>query len=81
MAKQRSELMAAQERYGREIVAWLAGSFPDLCSPAPHPAAMAAVIRLHWTVGKGKLTRAEHGAEIRAAVARFDERFPEVPAA
>jgi len=42
---------------------------PDLCEPTPHYAAVAAVIRLHYTVGKGRLTIREHGPIIRAAVA------------
>lgn len=42
-------------------------------SAGPHPAAVAAVIRLHHSTG-GKLTVKEHGPTIRAAVREFDER-------
>lgn len=37
---------------------------------SPHPAAIAAVLRLHYRVGR--LTVKEHGAEIRAAVREWD---------
>ena len=41
-------------------------------STGPHPAAVAAVLRLHHT--DGKLTVKTHGPVIRAAVKAFDER-------
>jgi hypothetical protein len=40
----------------------------------PHPAAQAAVARLHQRYGKGQLTVKEHGPEIRAAVRASDEQ-------
>jgi len=42
--------------------------------PEPHPAAVAAVLRLHWRHGKGALTVREHGPEIRSAVKRANEQ-------
>ena len=41
-------------------------------SAGPHPAAIAAVLRLHHT--DGKLTVKTHGPVIRAAVKAFDDR-------
>lgn len=43
-------------------------------STQPHPAAIAAVIRLHHGHGKGSLTVKGHGAEIRAAVKRANDQ-------
>lgn len=65
----------SQIAYGEQIDAWLCRQFPDLCDPSPHPAAISAVIQLHSVVGKGRLTRAEHGPLIRRAVATFDARL------
>ena len=72
-------LLDEQRVYGDSIAAWLHEKFPALCDPDPHPAAIAAVIRLHFKHGKGRLTVAEHGAEIRAAVADFKRRFEDPP--
>lgn len=72
VARDKAEFMAAQEQYGRDIQDWLRSQFPELCSPAPHPAAIAAVIRLRWLEGPGKVTAAEHGQVIRDSVRRFD---------
>lgn len=67
-----SELLKEQVRYGDEIQAWLCQHFPEC---GPHPAAIAAVVRMHFLYGKGRLTVTEHGAEIRGAVARWEGRW------
>ena len=76
-ARRASDLLDSEAEYGQKIVDWLEAKMPDVCRPAygPHPAAVAAVVRLHWRKGKGSLTVGSSGAEIRAAVQRFDERF------
>lgn len=71
----RTTSLEAQRSYGHDVTAWLQVKFPDLCDPAPHPAAVAAVIRLHHQHGKGSLTAAAHGPAIRQAVAAFDTRY------
>lgn len=69
--------LLAEQKYADSIVAWLRQHFPQFDRPVygPHPAAVAAVIRLHWLHGKGQLTVQEHGPEIRAAVARWEEEW------
>lgn len=67
-----SDLLEQQARYAKAICAWLDRCFPDLHT---HPAAVAAVIRLHYRYGKGNLTASKHGVEIREAVTRWDESF------
>jgi hypothetical protein len=64
-------------QYGEQIVAWLTEYFPELADEhgRPHPAAVAAVIRLHHRRGKGQLTKREHGPEIRAAVKAWAKRY------
>lgn len=64
-----------QEQYSRQIVEWLDRQFPELHG---HPAAVLAVIQLHQIVGRGKLTRAEHGDRILRAVAAFDKGLEDV---
>lgn len=71
----REELLAREAKYGRDISSWLEANFPDLCDPSPHPGAVAAVIRLHHRVGKGRLTAREHGPEIREFVAVWERRL------
>jgi hypothetical protein len=61
-----------QEQYSRQIVQWLDKQFPEL---EGHPAAVVAVINLHHMLGRGKVTRAQHGAQILRAVAAFDKRW------
>jgi hypothetical protein len=67
----------SDDAYGREIADWLTAHFPELRQPSgePHPAAVAAVIRLRYRLGPGQLTRREHGPEIRAAVKAHNRRF------
>lgn len=71
------DVTAEQRAYADEIVAWLREHFPEVDRPVygPHPAAVAAVIRLHWVYGKGRLTVREHGPEICAAVDRWEEAW------
>lgn len=61
--------MNSQVQFGKDIQRWLRVSFPEF---ADHPAAVATVIRLRFLVGRGRVTRAEHGDLIRAAVEHFD---------
>lgn len=77
-APKRSRL-ADQAAYCDQIVAWLRRHFPELCDDhrSPHPAAAVAVIHLHYRFGKGRITKREHGSEIRAAVRRWDARWNE----
>jgi hypothetical protein len=66
-----------QQAYADEIVAWLRRHFPDLDRPVygPHPAAVVAVIRLHWRYGKDQLTKDEHGETIQAAVGKWEKQW------
>lgn len=66
-----------QLEYAASIVTWLRAHFPDLDRPewGPHPAAVAAVIRLHGQRLKGRLTVSEHGPEIRRAVREWDAKW------
>lgn len=57
---------AHRRLYGDELADQLAAV------TSPHIAAIAAVLRLHYQVGR--LTVKEHGAEIRAAVREWDRR-------
>lgn len=76
LAKQRAQLLQDQVVYGQRVSAWLVENFPDLCKDgSPHPAAFAAVIRLHGLYGKGRLTRSQHGPMIRSAVQRFQKEL------
>lgn len=70
-------LLERDRAYGEQIAEWLNHHFPDLRQPSgqPHPAAVAAVIGLHHSHGKGRLTVSEHGPEIRAAVRAWRKRF------
>lgn len=67
-----SRRLIEQEEYCRQIVEWLDKRFPEL---EGHPAAVIAVANLHYRLGRGKVTRAQHGEEILGAVAAFDERW------
>lgn len=70
-------MLEQQRIYGQQIAAWLTQNFPELDRPhwGPHPAAVAAVIRLHHQHGKGRLTKREHGPEIRAAVKAWQKKW------
>ena len=71
--KPRSTL-GAQQAYGEKIVERLREHFPQWNKPdgnRTHPAAIAAVIRLHWLYGKD-VAVLEHGGAIRAAVTTWD---------
>jgi hypothetical protein len=63
--------------YAEQVNRWLRTQFPDLVDDQghPHPAAIVAVMRLHYTVGRGRLTRTEHGPLIRGHVAYFDKQL------
>lgn len=73
----RRSVADGRREYDEQVVAWLREHFPDLDRPVwgPHPAALAAVFRLHRTCGKGALTVREHGPVIRAAVKAFDLKW------
>jgi hypothetical protein len=73
---QRAGLIEEQRQYGQDITDWLRKHFPEFDRPrfGPHPAAVAAVIQLHHRDGKRALTKRRHGAEIRAAVKRWEDR-------
>ena len=58
--------------YGLQVEAWLKRVFPEF---GAHPAAIVAVIRLHHTVGKGRLTKREHGEQIAGAVRVWEARY------
>lgn len=70
-------MVEREAEYGRSIAKWLEENFPDLkdTDGSPHPAAIAAVIRLHYLHGKGSLRKGEHGPEIRAAVKAFNKKW------
>lgn len=77
---ERDSMLEREKRYGLEIVEWLRAEFPEWNKDegnGTHPAAVAAVIRLHFKHGKGRLTKGEHGAVIRDAVCRFDAMLNE----
>jgi len=79
-AGQSKRAASATEReteYGRSIVQWLSVNFPELCDPkwGPHPAAVAAVIRLHHVHGKQSLVKGAYGSVVRAAVAEWERKF------
>lgn len=76
--KRASRLLDSQAEYGRQIAAWLERELPDVCDPrtGAHPAAVAAVIRLHHEHGRG-LTKTKHGAQIRAFIRTWEERLLE----
>ena len=69
----RRNTTAEQQAYADAIVASLRRHFPEFDRPVdgPHPAAIAAVIRLHWLYGKD-VAVLEHGGTIRAAVTTWD---------
>ena len=76
-AKSTSKLLSSEAEYGRQIAAWLARELPDVCDEhGAHPAAVAAVIRLHYEHGRG-LTKTRHGAAIRTFVRAWEERLLE----
>jgi hypothetical protein len=70
LSPQGRTLVDEQREYGESIAAWLTEHLPDLDRPGwgPHPAAIAAVIRIHHRDGKTALSKGRHAAEIRQAV-------------
>lgn len=68
-----------QREYADSIVSWLNQHFPEFQQRLgnPHPAAVAAVIRLHYRDGKGNLTVRKHGGEVRAAVKAWRLKWDE----
>lgn len=68
----RRQAVSQQRDYWRSLEAWLEGAFPEF---GAHPAAAAAVMRLHRRHGRGSVTRREHGPIIRAAVDRWERRY------
>jgi hypothetical protein len=68
--------LGEENDYAAQVLLAVRRFFPELCDErgAPHPAAVVAVLRLHYTVGKGKLTREEHGPKVREFVADWMER-------
>lgn len=81
--KRQADLLRRQEEYGNEVDAWLSRHFPELTDPLsgrPHLAAFSAVVRLHGRYGKGRLTRREHGEQIRAAVDWWEREYGPEPA-
>src|SRR5215472_12951143 len=61
----RRDPLAEQQTYADELVAWVRRHLPEVDRPrhGPHPAAVAAVIRLQWQHGK-RLSAREHGAAV-----------------
>ncbi|MDE2103217.1 MAG: hypothetical protein KGL39_38580 [Patescibacteria group bacterium] len=81
-SRTRAAVVQREAVYARSIVAWLDENFPEFSRPiGPHPAAVAAVIRLDYRDGKGHRSKRAWGREIRAAVADFERRFGELEAA
>jgi hypothetical protein len=76
ISEQRS-VLDRQAQYGEQICDWLNEHFPALkqASGRPHPAAIAAVIRLHYEHGKGSLTPGRHGSQIRGAVKAWEKKW------
>lgn len=80
-AKRSSKLLHEQAEYGRNIVEFIAGRYPDLCEDGrPHPAAITAVIRTHFVRGK-HLASSEYDGPVRAAVKRWESMFGDAEAA
>lgn len=73
----RRSMLDEQQEYGQQICDWLGENFPTLCDDrwGPHPAAIAAVIKLHYAEGKGSLRKGTHGPVIRAAVKAWDDKW------
>ena len=71
------ELLQREREYATSVVSWLNSNFPELRRQEgmPHPAAVAAVTRLHKRYGKGSLTRERHGDLILGAVTRFRKEY------
>jgi hypothetical protein len=69
-ASRSASVADTQREYGESITAWLTKHLPELDRPGwgPHPAAVAAVIRIHHRDGKTALSKSKHAAEIRQAV-------------
>lgn len=78
-AEKKRDLLGEQRKYGDDIRDWLTQNMPEFNRPneGPHPAAVAAVIRLHHQHGKGRITRREHGSWIRQFVKDWKKRMEE----
>lgn len=73
--QQRRDLIAESAEYGRSMHAWVRQHMPDLVVDGyAHPAAIAALIRLHKRHGKGSVTVREHGLWIREFVSDWKAR-------
>lgn len=68
--QRRRATVESQVAYSEQVWGWVRDQFPELCDDhgQPHHVAVATVLRLHATIGKGQLTKAEHGPIILAAV-------------
>jgi hypothetical protein len=59
----------SERGYAAEIRDWLTRHVPEVCPDGePHPAAVAALIRLHHRYGREAVSARAHGAVIRAEV-------------
>jgi hypothetical protein len=76
-AAAKQDLASKEAQYGHEVVAWLQAEMPELCRPkwGPHPAAVAALIRLDYVHGKTNRRKSTHGPTIRAAVKDWERKF------
>lgn len=72
---------STHDDYWHDVAAWLRENFPELIDADgwPNPGATNAVVMLHYRHGKGSLTVAKHGRQIRKAAADYDKRFPLAP--
>lgn len=77
VTKRTTSTLDAQAKYAGEICSWLWQNFPEICDErfGPHPAAVAALIRLDFIHGKGSRGKSSYSREIRAAVKQFDARL------
>lgn len=63
--------MREQVQLGKDIQSWLVRNYPGL---EDHPAAISMMLRLRYLHGPGVVTKKEHGQEILAAVAAWEQR-------
>ena len=76
-APSKQNLMAREAQYGKDVAAWIEAEMPELCRPkwGPHPAAVAALIRLDFVHGKTNRRKSTHGPVVRAAVKDWERKF------